>query len=150
MKKMLLVTILFIVPFLVLLAPDSGAVLIFTRNPIQCITSPQEVLQAIIYIESGNGGAGVYNRNEPQAVGILQIWPIVVRDVNRIIGYEKYRPKDRLNNKKAKEMFWIYQKYYNPSLNPDKMARIWCGGPDGAEQDCTLSYLRLVKHRLYP
>jgi hypothetical protein len=110
--------------------------------------TPQEALEAIIWVESGNNGAGAYNRSEPEAAGILQQFPIFVRDVNRIIGYEKYSLDDRYNDTKAIEMFWIYQNYYNPEMNIEKMARIWCAGPDGYKQNCSLSYWRLVNNRL--
>lgn len=112
--------------------------------------TPQDMLQAMIWVESGNKGKDAYNPNEPQAAGKLQIWPIMVKEVNRILGYNKYTLQDRLDDKKAEEMFWVYQKYYNPDLDLDKMARIWCGGPDGHLQDCTLPYLNLVNKALYP
>lgn len=60
------------------------------------------------------------SRNQPTAVGktqdlgILQITPVYVRDVNRIIGEEKYTLEDRLCPEKSREMFEIYQRNYNP------------------------------------
>jgi len=134
--------------FMTVSAPSNGFLTIISPNPIVYTFSPQNWLDAIIWVESGNKGVGAYNRNEPQAKGKLQIWPILVRDVNRILGYKKYTLNDRLNSKKSEEMFWIYQNYYNPEMNFEKMTRIWCGGPDGYLQDCTLFYLRLVKLRL--
>ncbi len=109
--------------------------------------SPHEVLDAIIWVETRTG-ENAYNRNEPDAVGILQQFPIYVRDVNRIVGYQRYKLSDRLIPGKAIEMFWIYQGYYNPSGDIEKMIRIHSGGPDGWKQDCTLNYLSLVVNRL--
>lgn len=109
--------------------------------------SPHEVLKAIIHVESRDGEF-TYNRDEPEAVGILQMFPIYVDDVNRIVGYRKYKYSDRNIRSEAIEMFWIYQRHYNPSGDIEKMIRIHCGGPDGFEQTGTLPYLELVKKQL--
>jgi len=130
-------------------APSNGVLNIIFPPVITRTYSPNDWLKAIIWVESGNDGAGAYNRNEPQAVGKLQEWPIMVKDVNRILGYDKYTLADRLDDKKSEEMFWVYQNHYNPRMDAEKMARIWCGGPDGHLQNCTLPYLRLVKNYLY-
>ena len=148
MKKLLL-SLLLLVNVPVILAPESGGIFIIVNNTIKYTRTPQDWLQAMIQVESGDKGSRAYNPKEPQAVGILQIWPITVRDCNRILGYKKYTLKDRLNDKKSIEMFWVYQKYYNPKLDPYKMARIWCGGPDGHKEDCTLEYLQRVKDVIY-
>ena len=108
--------------------------------------SPHQVLQAILEVESFDGKY-TYNRNEPLAVGPLQMFPAYVRDVNRIYG-TRYKLSDRKNKDKAVALFWLYQQYYNPSLDPEKMIRIHCGGPDGWKEDCTLDYLELVKKAL--
>ena len=108
--------------------------------------SPHQVLQAILEVESFDGKY-TYNRNEPLAVGPLQMFPAYVRDVNRIYG-TRYKLSDRKNKDKAVAMFWLYQQYYNPSLDPEKMIRIHCGGPDGWKEPCTLDYLELVKKAL--
>lgn len=109
--------------------------------------TPHQVLDAIIKVES-LAGEYTYNRNEPLAVGILQQYPIYVQDVNRIIGQEFYKLSDRNDPVKAKQMFWIYQQFYNPTFDREKMIRIHCGGPDGRKQDCTLKYFELVKKAL--
>jgi hypothetical protein len=87
--------------------------------------------------------------NEPQASGILQQYPIFVQDCNKIVGYEKYKLDDRMIPEKAIEMFWVYQKYYNPTLDIEKMARMQCAGPDGHHQNCSVNYWNLVKQELY-
>ena len=148
MKKMLVILVLLLINLPLLFAPSGGFILMISPSPITYTYSPQDCLKAIVWVESGNDGSGAYNRNEPQAVGKLQEWPIMVKDVNRILGYNKYTLADRLDDKKSEEMFWIYQNHYNPEMDLDKMARIWCGGPDGHTQDCTLDYLSLVKTRL--
>lgn len=85
------------------------------------------LIDKVIQVESegkfdavGDGG---------KAVGILQIHPITVRDVNRIIGEDLYSYDDRLCPLKSIEMFEIYQAYYNPDKNLEKAAKLWNGGP---------------------
>lgn len=148
MKKMLTIFLL-LFAFFRCNAPVDNCITIIISDPINYLGQPNDWVQAITWVEVGNLGKGAYNRNEPQAKGIFQQWPIFVRDVNRILGYKKYTLEDRLNNRKATEMFWIYQRYYNPELDFEKMVRIQCGGPDGYLQEVTIPYLNLVKHRLY-
>ena len=149
MMKRILIVFVMIFNFLVAFSPGSTIIPIIVKESSTYAGSPSDWLKAIIWVESGDQGKNAYNKYEPQAKGLLCQWPILVHDVNRILGYHKYSLNDRLNDKKAIEMFWIYQNYYNPEMNLEKMARIWCGGPDGHLQSCTLSYLELVKKALY-
>jgi|WetSurMetagenome_2_1015567.scaffolds.fasta_scaffold00103_6 hypothetical protein len=147
--KRLLTIILFLALAVRSYAPGYSALTIFASEPFHRLFTPQEVSEAIIWVETGNNGSGAYNRIEPQAKGIFQQWPIFVDDVNRILGYKKFAYSDRLISSRAKAMFWIYQKHYNPSLDFEIMCRLQCGGPDGPEQSCTDNYLELVKQKLY-
>lgn len=144
----MIIVICFLSLFTSLTAPPVNSLPILRPEPIKRIFTLQERLNAIIWVESGNDGAGMYNRNEPLAKGILSQWPIFVRDVNKILGYEKYSLDDRLDSDKAIEMFFIYQRYYNPDLDFEKMCKIQCGGPDGYKWDCTIPYFELVKNYL--
>lgn len=146
---MLTTILILMIGFQICSAPTDNSLLIFRDEPIKKYYSSQDHLQAIIFIESGNKGAGAYNRNEPLAVGLLCEWPVIVTDCNRILGYEKYSLNDRLIPRKAIEMFWIYQNHYNPTLDFEKMCRIWCAGPNGKEQDCSLPYFELAQKQLY-
>lgn len=98
----------------------------------------ESILVAIIAIES-RGDIFISNSQE-NAVGLLQIRPIMVKDVNRILGRKKYNLNDRFNKIKSIEMFNIYQDYYNPGLNPEKAAKIWNGGPNGMNKKSTDKY----------
>ena len=70
----------------------------------------QTLIWAIGMVES-NYNPKAYNASE-DAVGILQIRPIYVRDVNRILGERRYSLADRWDAKKSIEMTGIYLKYY--------------------------------------
>ena len=87
-----------------------------------------KVINAIAQVESkGNASA-----KSKDCVGILQIRPVLVRDVNeylRIKGSKKrYTLADRYSAEKSKEMFILYQKRYNPTNNVEKAIRLWNGG----------------------
>jgi hypothetical protein len=149
MKRMMLILVLTLTSVLYLFAPSNGVIYIMMEEPIIRTLEPKDWAEAIAWVETGNEGKGAYNRDEPLAVGKFQQYPIFVEDVNRILGYQKYTLEDRMDDKKAEEMFWIYQNHYNPEMSFEKMCRIQCGGPDGYKQACTLPYYNLVKARLY-
>jgi hypothetical protein len=145
MKTILI--ILFFIP-LSCFAPGFETIFIPVSEPILRTYSDTEKLQAIIFVESSNG-ENRYNPGETEAVGLLQIHPIMVRDVNRIVGYEKYQLSDRLSDKASIEMFQIFQRHYNPSGNFEIMARIWNGGPRGTQKASTVNYLKMALNQLY-
>jgi hypothetical protein len=146
MKKLLIITLLF--QSLACFAPGLNSIFIPSPDPITRVCTYTEKLQAIIWCESKDG-ENRYNPNETEAVGILQIWPVMVAEVNRILGYKKYQLSDRLSDKKSIEMFEIYQQHYNPSMNFEIMTRIWCSGPDGMEESNSIKYYKLALSQLY-
>ena len=88
-----------------------------------------KVLKAIIAVERPKTPQqAVEAKRRENAVGILQIRPIAVQEVNRILGYQKYILADRNDSVKSVKMFFIIQNYHNPSFNPQKAAYIWNGG----------------------
>jgi len=127
------------------MAPADTATIVFATPPCERTFTAEEALKAIKIVENGYKD----NLNEPQAAGILQQYPIFVDDVNRIVGHNKYSHDDRLIPERAIEMFFIYQGYYNPEMNIEKMAKIQCAGPDGHRQECSVNYWNLVKQELY-
>lgn len=120
--------------------------------------SMKEVLiSSIMWVESTNNPNA---RSKDGSVGIVQIKPVMVSEVNRICrikGIDKsFTLSDRLNVKKSKEMFWIYQDFYNPEVKWDNltkedlevMARKWNGGPNGHKKTATKKYWRKVAKRI--
>lgn len=75
------------------------------------------------------------------AVGIAQIRPICVDDVNKILGEDVYSNEDRLDVNKSREIYWVYTTHYGGSTFEER-ARIWVGGPSGRGSD---SYWKKVK-----
>lgn len=110
------------------------------------------LIPILMTVESGNdpnavGDAGL-------AVGVLQIHPCVIEDVNRI--YKKdYKLADRFDVEKSEEICRLYlQHYANYYENPTAktLARIWNGGPMGPKKSSTEKYwfkvrLAIVKSR---
>lgn len=77
---------------------------------------------AVGCIESGNDDALVGKRND---VGRLQITPILLKDANRIVGYERYFLEDRNDADKSAEIWNVIQDYYNPSHDLHLALKIW-------------------------
>ena len=103
------------------------------------------LIDAIIHVES-RGDSMAYNKRE-DAVGVLQIRPIMLREVNRLLGYDKYTLKDRWSKAKSIEMFNVIKEH---TTNPtdEKLARNWNGGWNGYKKQSTLKYWNKVKEQL--
>ena len=105
----------------------------------------ERVINAIIQVES-KGNPKAFNPNG-NCAGILQITPGLVKQCNAWLKAKKskkrYTLNDRYNVKKSKEMFEMYQHYFNPSNDVEKAIRIWNGGP-GYSVSKTNGYLKKV------
>ena len=88
------------------------------------------VIDAIIEVES-EGNAKAVDKSG-KSCGILQITPILVKECNRILQLRKsskrYDMNDRFSASKSKEMFLLYQSFYNPGNNVEQAIRSWNGG----------------------
>ena len=88
------------------------------------------VIDAIIKVES-KGNAQAVDKSG-KSCGILQITPILIKECNRIQKLRKssrrYTLADRFNVEKSKEMFLLYQSFYNPHNNVEQAIRSWNGG----------------------
>ena len=77
----------------------------------------QELLKILIplLLQVETGGCADPNTaigDNGNAVGCLQIWKIVVKDVNRIQKKQVFNDNDRLNREKSIEMCKIYLTHY--------------------------------------
>lgn len=106
-----------------------------------------KVINAIVQVESG----GNPNAKSKDCVGILQIRPVLVRDVNEYLGIKgskkRYTYDDRYNVDKSKEMFILYQERYNKTNNVERAIRLWNGGPKYSER-ATEAYLKKVRSKI--
>lgn len=109
-----------------------------------------DLTKALIMVES-SGSDSAYNASE-DAVGCLQIRPIMVREVNRILrkqGKERrFELEDRWDRQLSLEMFHIWREYHHPNSTDEVIARNWNGGPKGYEKESTIKYWKKVKGKL--
>ena len=113
-------------------------------RPIEQPITIDTLLMAVMAVES-NFDTMAYNEKE-NAAGVLQIRPIMVREVNRLLGEDKYTLKDRWSKAKSIEMFNVIRSH---TKNPtdQKIARNWNGGYNGHKKQSTLRYWQKVKQQ---
>ena len=102
------------------------------------------LLSALIQIES-NGNDHAKGRHGE--LGALQIKPILVRDVNRIMGTH-YTHAQVTNRATATFIANAYLSHYGKNLSDESLARLWQGGPRGAKKSSTRAYARRVMREL--
>ena len=100
------------------------------------------LISAIIQVESG-GDTLAYNLKE-DAVGCLQIRPIMVREVNRLVGKDSFTLSDRWSKVKSIQMFNVLRSNIKEASN-EKIARVWNGGYNGHKKQSTIKYWNKVK-----
>ena len=102
------------------------------------------LLSALIQIEShGNDLA----RGRHGELGALQIKPIMVRDVNRIMGTH-YAHTQVTNRAVATFIAHAYLSHYGKHLSDESLARIWQGGPKALKRSSSRAYGRRVMREL--
>ena len=121
---------------------------------IQPIITDGDLLTALIFVESRGNDSAIGDRHlvGNEAVGALQIRPIMVREVNRIcklIGsHQRFTLKDRFDREKSIHMFRIWKEFHHKDSSPEKVARNWNGGPKGYKKDRTLKYWNKIEKQL--
>jgi len=114
----------------------------YDKQPIEQPIAIDTLLMAVMAVES-NFDSMAYNSKE-NAAGVLQIRPIMVREVNRLLGENKYTLKDRWNKAKSIEMFNVIRSHLK-GASDEKIARTWNGGYNGKNIPQTLQYWNKVK-----
>lgn len=85
-------------------------------------------------------------KSNGDAVGILQIRPIMVKDLNKKEGYRRFTLSDRRDSLKSVEMFKCFLRHYNV-CSLEQASRKWNGGPTGMEKRSTVPYYNKVLQR---
>ena len=111
-------------------------------RPIEQPIAIDTLLMAVMAVES-NFDSMAYNSKE-NAAGVLQIRPIMVREVNRLLGEDKYTLKDRWSKAKSIEMFNVIRSHLKGATD-EEIARTWNGGYNGKNIPQTLQYWNKVK-----
>lgn len=115
--------------------------------------SSMQLVEALIQVESRGDASAVGDKHlSTPSIGVLQIRPIMVREVNRILkklkSNKKYKLEDRFSRKKSIQMFMVWKNYYHKNSSIEKIARCWNGGPLGYKRKATLGYWNKVKNEL--
>src|SRR6056300_1361736 len=113
---------------------------------VQVVVSERDLVSALILVESRGNDSAIGDRHivGGEAVGALQIRPIMVREVNRILKIQKsdkrFKLSDRYDREKTIEMFYIWKNFHHKDSDFEKIARNWNGGPKGYKNSRTLKY----------
>lgn len=101
------------------------------------------LVKAMIQVES-RGNDSAYHAGE-KAAGCLQIRPIMVKEVNRLLkrrgDSRRFTMADRWDRLKSIEMFKVFNK---SKTSLEVMARRWNGGPIGHKKSATIGYWKKV------
>jgi len=116
-----------------------------TLNKNGRIDNLDEFFKALVFVESSGRADAVGDRDlDSVSVGCIQIRPIMVREVNRIIKKSgkplRYRLKDRFDCEKSKAMFMTWYLAYHRESSFETIARNWNGGPRGYKKPSTEGY----------
>ena len=112
--------------------------------------STEHLIEAMIRVESRGDSSAVGDTHLNEAsIGVLQIRPIMVKEVNRILkkcdATISYKLEDRFSRDKSIAMFRIWKAYYHNKSSLEKIARCWNGGPRGHRITATIGYWNKVK-----
>ena len=135
------------------LRPTIEKVAVIKPQPISIPQPIGELVTALIHVESRgiDSAIGDVSLGEP-SVGVLQIRPIMVREVNRILKLKKseirFKRKDRFSREKSIEMFLIWKEFHHKDSDFETIARNWNGGPNGYKNSRTEKYWIKVQNQL--
>lgn len=103
------------------------------------------IIRAISTVESGNNPSA-FNSGE-NAKGLLQIRPIMVKEINLYTNY-RFTHRECWDSIVSIEAFTAYQDQFNPDWEPEKAAKLWNGGRSGENKPQTQQYWERVKEVL--
>tara|TARA_R110002153_G_scaffold38572_1_gene111902 strand:+ start:2639 stop:3136 length:498 start_codon:yes stop_codon:yes gene_type:complete len=115
--------------------------------------STNTLINALIHVESRGIDSAVGDTHlQSPSIGVLQIRPVMVREVNRILklmgSTQRYKLKDRFDRQSSIEMFLFWKNYHHPEDGFEEIARCWNGGPRGLKNKRTEKYWVKVQKQL--
>lgn len=128
-------------------------VVVVVVKEVDTVPSIDSLVEALIFVESrGKEDAIGDTHLGAPSIGVLQIRPIMVREVNRILKKKgakmRFKLQDRFDRDKSIWMFMIWKDYHHPTDGFEKIARNWNGGPNGYRFKRTEPYWAKVKKEL--
>lgn len=120
------------------------------KNEMITDTFPQEMGYTLTREDTINAMALAFVKQESnfnhtavspcgQWVGCLQLSEIMVREANRIVGFDCFNYNDRYDRQGSYAIFRIVQQHHNPNLEIDRAIDIW-------NRHCTAKYRNNVKN----
>jgi len=97
----------------------------------------EDLVYALIQVESTGRDniTGDHHLGKNYAAGVLQIRPVMLKEVNRILKLQKrskrFKLSDRFDRQKSIDMFHIWREYHHKDSSFEKIVRNWNGGPRG-------------------
>mgnify|MGYP001043075445 CR=1 FL=1 len=162
----LITTLLVLALTLSFVSRDDVVIIEKVREPLEVVTIQQKpivvtpietpiepLIDALIMVESmGNDSAiGDVNLGSP-SIGVLQIRPVMVREVNRILKIKgtkhRFKLKDRFSREKSIEMFMVWYEFHHKDDDYERISRNWNGGPKGHKSSRTNHYWEKVSKEL--
>ena len=114
------------------------------------LDSLNALMLAMTHVES-RGDSLAYNKRE-QAAGVLQIRPIMLREINQQLRRAgrtyQYTREERFSKAMSERMFLDYVRLLHPNDSLECIARCWNGGPKGMKKKSTIQYWSKVKELL--
>ena len=118
-----------------------------TIEPTKQLKTKKTLVDALILVKS-SGNPNAFNKKE-NACGCLQIRPIMLREVNRILRKQnedkRFTKEDRWDCGLSKEMFYIWSLHHHRNSSSEVIARNWNGGPRGYKKQSTEHYWHKVQ-----
>lgn len=113
----------------------------YTKDEKETITDtfPQEMEYTLTREDTINAMAMAFAQQESQFnhtavspcgrwVGCLQLSKIMVREANRIVGFDCFNYDDRYDRQESYAIFKIVQQHHNPNLEIDRAIDVWNPG----------------------
>ena len=124
-----------------------------TPLPTPPYDSTNTLINALIHVESRGIDSAVGDTHlQSPSIGVLQIRPVMVREVNRILkkmgSTQRYKLKDRFDRQSSIEMFLFWKNYHHPEDGFEEIARCWNGGPRGYKNKRTEKYWIKVQKQI--
>ena len=117
-------------------------------------SQPISLVEAMIMVESRGNDSAIGDRHiiGGEAVGCLQIRPIMLKEINRQLKRNGLEPRfeleDRYSRSKSIEMFNVYVTLLHEGHSDEPIARNWNGGPKGYKRKSTEKYWLKVQREM--
>tara|TARA_Y100000389_G_C17445490_1_gene511334 strand:- start:1439 stop:1978 length:540 start_codon:yes stop_codon:yes gene_type:complete len=136
------------------LKPKQVELNIKVETPTIAKPQPISLVEAIIMVESRGNDSAIGDRHivGGEAVGCLQIRPIMLKEINRQLKRRGLEPRfeleDRYSRSKSIEMFNVYVSLLHEGHSDEHIARNWNGGPKGYKRKSTGKYWSKVQREM--